>query len=141
VIPAVNEIVTFNASASYDQDSNIVSYNWSFGDGNLVDSTEAIITHSYVSVGGYTVNLTVTDDEGATNKMPRVIKVFPDVPYLDTEAGTYPSIPGTHNGTITMTHSISVTKARGVDTGDTAALNRNEAMRRKRDPLKRLSGS
>jgi PKD repeat protein len=122
VNPAVNEIVTFNASASYDPDSNIVSYNWSFGDGNLVDSTEAIITHSYVSVGEYTVNLTVTDDEGATNKMSRVIKVFPDVPYFDTEAGTDPSIPGTHNGTITMTHSISVTKARGVDTGDTTEL-------------------
>jgi hypothetical protein len=108
VNPAVNETVTFNASASYDLDGGIISYNWSFGDGNLTNTTELIVTHSYVSIGEYTVNLTVTDDEGATNKTSRVIKVFPDIPYFDTEPGTYPSICGIHNGTIEMTHTLNV---------------------------------
>lgn len=54
------------------------------------------------------MNLTVTDDKDATNKTSRVIKVFPDVPYLDTEPGTYPSICGLHNGTIEMTHTVNV---------------------------------
>ena len=108
--PAINETVTFNASASYDPDGSIVSYNWSFDDGNIANTTEAIITHSYASAGVYTVNLTVTDDEGATNTTSRVIKVFSDIPYFDTEPGTYPSIMGTHNGTITMTHAVNVSK-------------------------------
>jgi PKD repeat protein len=108
--PGINEIVTFNDSTSYDPDGSIVSYNWSFGDVNSTNTTVSTITHSYASVGEYTVNLTVTDDEGATNKTSRVIKVFPDVPYFDTEPGTYPSIPGTHNGTITMTHTVNVSK-------------------------------
>jgi PKD repeat protein len=110
VNPAIDERVTLNASASYDPDGSIVSYNWSFGDGNIADTPEVMITHSYASIGEYTVNLTVTDDEGATNKTSRVIKVFPDVPYFDTEAGTYPSIPGIHNGTITMTHTVNVSE-------------------------------
>jgi PKD repeat protein len=110
VNPGIDESVTFNASASYDPDGSIVSYNWSFGDGNIADTPEAMITHSYALVGEYTVNLTVSDDEGATNKTSRVLKVFPDLPYFDTEPGTYPSIPGTHNGTITMTHTVNVSK-------------------------------
>lgn len=111
VNPAVNETVTFNASASYDPDGNITSYNWSFGDGNIADTTtEAIITHSYASVGEYTVNLTLTDNEGATNRTSKTIKVFSNLTYFDTEAGTYPSIAGIHNGTITMTHTVNVSK-------------------------------
>jgi Tol biopolymer transport system component len=110
VNPAMNAPVTFNASTSYDPDGSIVNYNWSFGDANLAETTEAAITHSYAAVGEYVVNLTITDDEGATNKTSRVIKVFPDILYFDTEPGTYPSIPGTHNGTITMTHTVNVSR-------------------------------
>jgi PKD repeat protein len=110
VNPSVNETVTFNASFSFDPDGNVTSYNWSFGDGNLTNTTGSIITHSYGSVGEYTVNLTVTDNEGATNRNSQTIKVFSNITYFDTELGTYPSISGTHNGTITMTHTVNVSK-------------------------------
>ncbi|HDS45135.1 MAG TPA: PKD domain-containing protein [Methanomicrobia archaeon] len=110
VNPTVNEAIFFNASASYDPDGSIISYNWSFGDGTIADTSEAIIIHAYASTGEYTVNLTLTDNEGATNRTSRVIKVFLDVPYFDTGPGTYPSIPGTHTGTITMTHTVNVSK-------------------------------
>jgi hypothetical protein len=110
VNPAINETVTFNASDSYDPDGSIVSYNWSFGDGNITNTTGSTILHSYASVGKYTVNLTVTDDEGATNRTSQVIKAFSDITYFDTKPGAYPSICGTHNGTIKMTHTVNVSK-------------------------------
>ena len=45
------------------------SYEWDFGDGST--STSKAPTHSYKSVGYYTVMLKVTDDEGNTNTYTR----------------------------------------------------------------------
>ena len=59
------EIVTFNASGSYDLDGYIVDYSWDFGDGNT--STGVTVSHPYPASGAYTVTLTVTDDDGATD--------------------------------------------------------------------------
>ena len=52
--------VTFNSSCSENADE----YSWDFGDGNT--STEANPSHTFLSTGTYTVNLTVTKN-GATN--------------------------------------------------------------------------
>ncbi|MGQ9460655.1 MAG: PKD domain-containing protein [Candidatus Bathyarchaeaceae archaeon] len=60
-----NEIIQFNASTSYDPDGTIVSYHWNFGDGNF--ATGVFVEHSYADNGAYTVTLTVTDDDGATD--------------------------------------------------------------------------
>ncbi|MHC3130141.1 MAG: PKD domain-containing protein [Candidatus Bathyarchaeota archaeon] len=60
------EIVTFNASGSYDPDGYIVDYSWDFGDGNTATGVTA--SHSYPTSGTYTVTLTVTDD-GATDSI------------------------------------------------------------------------
>jgi parallel beta-helix repeat protein len=64
---AVNETITFNASNSTDPDGFITHYEWNFGDGNITNTTEEITTHLYSSAGNYTVNLTVTDNDGAKN--------------------------------------------------------------------------
>ncbi len=60
------EVITFNASASYDPDGSIVSYQWNFGDGNITTVFTPIVIHAYADNGTYTVTLTVTDDDGAT---------------------------------------------------------------------------
>jgi len=66
--PEVNQIVTFDASASYDPDGNIVSYTWDFGDGTPpVTENDPITYHSYTSYGDYTVKLTVTDNSCLTD--------------------------------------------------------------------------
>ncbi|NIN33953.1 MAG: PKD domain-containing protein, partial [Gammaproteobacteria bacterium] len=59
------ESITFNATESYDLDGAIVNYHWDFGDGS--NATGVIIAHSYNDDGNYTVVLTVTDDDSATD--------------------------------------------------------------------------
>ena len=68
VYPEVNQIVTFDASASYDPDGSIVSYTWDFGDGTPpVTENDPITYHAYTSYGDYIVKLTVTDNSGLTD--------------------------------------------------------------------------
>jgi len=59
------EIVTFDASSSYDLDGTIVEYFWDFGDGST--ATGVKVSTAYTESGAYTVTLTVTDDDGATD--------------------------------------------------------------------------
>jgi hypothetical protein len=61
----VGEIVNFDGSSSSDPDGTITSYDWNFGDTN--SGTGVSPTHSYDTAGIYTVTLTVTDDDGATD--------------------------------------------------------------------------
>jgi PKD repeat protein len=73
--PEVNQIVTFDASASYDPDGYIVSYTWDFGDSNITTTSNSIITHKYASYGDYLVRLTVTDNDGLTDQKEATIHV------------------------------------------------------------------
>lgn len=57
--------LTFDGSGSYDPDGTIVSWDWSFGDDSI--GSGEVVSHAYASEGTYTVTLTVTDDEGATD--------------------------------------------------------------------------
>ncbi|MCB0748695.1 MAG: PKD domain-containing protein, partial [Ignavibacteriae bacterium] len=61
----VNESITFDAAASYDNDGQIVSYLWNFGDGE--SSTQKTATHSYSTANTFDFSLKVTDDKGGTN--------------------------------------------------------------------------
>ncbi|MEK5061767.1 PKD domain-containing protein, partial [Paenibacillus sp. FSL H7-0326] len=68
-----NRDVTFDASNSYDEDGSIVSYTWNFGDGATGSGVTA--THAYTKGGNYTVELIVTDDQGAVNTKTFVIRI------------------------------------------------------------------
>ncbi|WP_100657565.1 endonuclease [Alteromonas flava] len=67
----------FNASTSSDSDGNIVNYAWTLGDGT--SGNGALISHSYPAAGSYTVTLTVTDDQGATDSVSTSIDVVAPV--------------------------------------------------------------
>jgi glucose/arabinose dehydrogenase len=68
---------TFDASTSTDADGSIVQYAWDFdGDGAVDQSTSsATTTYTYASAGTYQANLTVTDDDGATNTTIQTVTV------------------------------------------------------------------
>jgi len=59
--------------ASYDPDGTIVSWDWNFGDGNT--STAQNPGHTYAAPGTYTVTLTVTDNDGATDSISKDVTV------------------------------------------------------------------
>ena len=61
----VGNAVVFDGSGSSDPDGNIVSYSWDFGDG--ASGTGVNPSHTYAADGNFTVALTVTDNEGASN--------------------------------------------------------------------------
>ena len=109
--PVVNETVTFNASNSTDPDGTIVNYEWDFGDGNITCVAEPIITHSHASAGSYNINLTITDDDGATNSTNKTITIYPTTIFdTGSTANPYPSIMGNHTGTIKSNHTVIATK-------------------------------
>ncbi|MEM3627876.1 MAG: PKD domain-containing protein [Candidatus Bathyarchaeia archaeon] len=74
--PEANQVVTFDASGSYDPDGQIVSYAWDFGDGTpIVVENDPTTYHTYTSFGDYIVRLTVTDDDGLTDEETAVVHV------------------------------------------------------------------
>jgi PKD repeat protein len=74
-ILALNETVVFDASSSSPNGGAIVWYVWDFGDGSQVNVTGPATTHSYVTLGNFTVTLTVSDSEGLSNTMSKTIHV------------------------------------------------------------------
>ena len=63
----------FDSSDSVDSDGTIASYAWDFGDGST--ATEADPPHSYAAAGSYDVELTVTDDDGASDTVTTTVDV------------------------------------------------------------------
>ncbi len=65
---------SFDGSGSSDSDGSVTGYSWSFGGSN---STE---NHTFGSAGTYSVTLTVTDNEGATDATTQSVTVTDGTP-------------------------------------------------------------
>ncbi len=66
---------------SYDLDGSVKSWSWAFGDGGT--SNVQSPSHTYLTPGIYTVELTVTDDRGWTSKTSSSISVTNRLPTVD----------------------------------------------------------
>lgn len=69
------EKIVFDASNSYDEDTDTLTYFWDFGDGN--NSTKKIAEHSYIMTGNYSISLTVTDSKGNSS----TVKTYADITF------------------------------------------------------------
>ena len=61
----VGNPVFFDGSDSFDPDGTNLIFKWNFGDGNT--SSVEMPTHTYLKEGNYSIKLTVTDEDGATD--------------------------------------------------------------------------
>ena len=73
-----NEVVIFDASASFDANGEIVRYHWDFGDGSAGEGV--VVKHPYASAGEYDTTLTVTDSEGTKVSETRLVTVITGIP-------------------------------------------------------------
>ncbi len=64
---------TFDGTGSTDPDGTIASYAWTFGDGGT--ATGSTPNHTFATPGIYSVALTVTDDQNATNTSTQQVSV------------------------------------------------------------------
>ncbi len=78
--------VSVNGGASSDPDGSVASYAWSFGDGGA--ATGATASHTYATAGTYSVTLTVTDNQGATNAVTKSVTVGSTNPGLFSDVFT-----------------------------------------------------
>ena len=87
--PGSNESVVFNASKSYDNDGNIVLYEWDFNDDDIYEKT-GITVYNFWSISGlFDVTLKITDDEGLINTKTRSIYVEPPALKIESIQGGF----------------------------------------------------
>jgi PKD repeat protein len=55
-----------NVVLSSNLDENIVSYEWTFGDGQTETTTDSVVNHKYESSGSYSVTVVATTSSGET---------------------------------------------------------------------------
>ncbi len=58
-----------NAAASKDPDGSVTGFAWSFGDGATATTSAPAISHKFAKPGKYSVQLTVTDNEGCSTSL------------------------------------------------------------------------
>jgi hypothetical protein len=65
---------TVNGTGSTDPGGTITGYSWNWGDGSApTQDTTGTDSHNYASGGSFTVTLTVTDNNGATNNTAQTV--------------------------------------------------------------------
>jgi PKD repeat protein len=76
------DLATFSAAAS-DPGNDTLTYTWNLGDGAQISGTEVTISKRWFEDGEYDLNLTVTDDDGASATRTLTISVNNVAPIVD----------------------------------------------------------
>jgi len=85
-VECANLSCAFDASESGDSDGSVTSYEWDFGDG--MTNSGQTVNHNYEVPGTYTVQLSVTDDDGASGSTSQEVTVtLPKITGISPESG------------------------------------------------------
>ncbi|MEO1727081.1 MAG: PKD domain-containing protein [Bacteroidota bacterium] len=112
-----NNLTCDFTDTSSDSDGALVTWDWDFGDG--ASSSQQNPTRIYASAGTYSVTLTVTDNEGATDDVTRTVSVS-DSSEPDTAA---PQLSGSIQG---GRYEGTASDSRANDTGIATVTLRDE---------------
>jgi hypothetical protein len=104
--PFQGQVITFNASSSYDADGTIMLYEWDWNNDGISEEnhTTPTATHSWPQADTYLVNLKVTDDQGATNNITKTVNVSGISLHIDIKGGLGVKAIITNNGTSDLTN-------------------------------------
>jgi len=97
--------VSFNGSNSSDSDGTIISYAWDFKDGNT--GTGQSISHTFSSAGSYNVELTVTDDEGATDSATKTITITDPITTNQSPTASFTANPTSGTAPLAVSFNAS----------------------------------
>jgi hypothetical protein len=104
--PVTNQPVTFDATASYDSDGTITTYEWDWNNDGITEEnhTTPTATHAWTAPGTYSVNMSVIDNEGAATTIIKTVTVIGTIAFtLDIIGGFGIKATITNNGTINAT--------------------------------------
>ena len=99
--------VLFDGSGSTDPDGSIVLFQWDFKDGSPIANGVAVL-HTFVDNGTFLVELTVTDDDGATATDTVTVSVENEPPEVEVEPDEQDGDEGDPSISITFTDPSSV---------------------------------
>ena len=74
--PQPGQWIQFDASASYDPDGTITSYQWDFNGDGIFDANGQVVFYQFTAAGTYPVRLVVTDNEGASGQTTQSVTVL-----------------------------------------------------------------
>lgn len=99
---SIIDVVTFDASGSSSYPDAMVQYEWDFGDSTT--ATGMMVTHTFGTIGTYTVTLTVTDDDGSTDTDTCTVKsLAPGVELIASAIAFSPASPVDVGTVVTVT--------------------------------------
>ena len=120
--PIQSQVITFNASNSYDSDGTITVYEWDWNNDGISEEnhTTPTATHVWPQAGTYPVTLKVTDDQGATNTITKTVNVSGITLNIDIKGGLGVKAIITNNG---LSDLINVTWQIHVEGGILGRIN------------------
>jgi len=101
-----SELVTLDASASFDLDGSIISYEWDINGDAITDATGVTISVP-LNIGTHIVTLTVTDDDSQTDTDEVIITINPYVEELLTLSATGYKVKGSQKVDLTWSGASS----------------------------------
>lgn len=120
---ATTSALTANfTDSSSDPDGTVASRLWNFGDSSTSTATNP--SRTYAAAGTYTVNLTVTDNQGATNSVSKSVTVSTSACTGSTINGNFTGATGQsqiqpggsfYQSTVTGTHKVCLSGPAGTD--------------------------